>query len=181
MRLVFVALIAAAMAAPATASASHSGPGGERHDFAVGSAFNQFLVVLGEARLSFAAHSGPAGEDPTGHVRAKGDPFGLGDPFKIEGHVTCLRVEGNRAAIKYLFRHAEGSAEPFKGGGTQVFVEDNGEPRGGVSPDRSTFDPPQTAEGFEQLDPSRCDDPRSRLTYDQEVSGNVVVHDSDGA
>jgi hypothetical protein len=148
-------------------------------DEAVGSGSNQFLVVLGDARLSVSAHSSALGESPSGEVRAQGDPDGAGpmEPFKLEGEVTCLRVSGNRAAIKYRFKHAEGSAAPFEGGGVQIFLEDNGDPTGGEAVDRTTFDPPQSAPFFD-LDATRCDDPNARLSYDGIESGNFRVADA---
>ncbi len=171
-----IAILAAAL--PSFSSASHSDAGGARHDFATGSGSNQFAIVVGEARLSVAAQSAPDGTDPRGHVRAKGDPDGDGpaEPFKLEGEVTCLRVDGNRAAIKYRFKHADGSAEPFEGGGVQIFLEDNGEPKGGEAVDATAFDPPQPA-GVFQTNETLCDDPSSR-PYDQIESGNFVVHDA---
>jgi hypothetical protein len=157
------------------ASADLGGAGDE----ATGSGANQFLIAVGEARLSVSAHSGPLGESPSGAVRAQGEPDGAGptEPFKLEGEVTCLRVSGNRAAIKYAFQHAEGSAEPFQDGGVQIFLEDNGDPARGVAVDRSTFDPPQAAPAFD-LDASRCDDPGTRVGYDQIESGNFRVDDA---
>ena len=151
---------------------------GDASDEAVGSGSNQFLVVLGDARLSASAHSGPLGERPSGNVRAQGDPDGAGpmEPFKLEGEVTCLNVSGNRAAIKYRFRHAEGSAEPFQDGGVQIFIEDNGDPSGGEAVDATTFDPPQSPPFFD-LDAGRCDDPNARL-YDTIESGNFRVEDA---
>jgi hypothetical protein len=176
--LLFTLAVAAAVAAPAVSSASHGGSGGEKRDFAVGSASNQFLIAIGEARLSLAAHSDPLGARPTGHVVAKGDPDGDGpaEPFKLEGEVTCLRVEGNRAAIKYRFKRADGSAEPFEGGGVQIFLEDKGPPSGGEAVDGSAFDPPQPAGAF-QTNANVCNDPNLRL-YDEVESGNFVVHDA---
>lgn len=172
---------------PGPAVASHS-PGGDRsRDFAAGSASNQFLLVLGEARLSVAAQSDPNGASPRGHVIARGDPDGAGlmEPFLVEGGVTCVDVRSagpgtTRAAIKYRFERAEGSAEPFEGGGVQIFIEDNGEPQHGEPVDRAIFDPPETDEQFNQAgDPSRCDDPNSRAAaYDRIESGNYTVHDA---
>lgn len=152
---------------------------------ASGSGSNEFLIAVGEARLSVGAHSGPLGEDPTGHIRAKGDPDGPGpmEPFELEGEVTCMQVapkpggSGFRAAIKYRFKHAEGSAEPFDGGGVQIFIEDNGNPAGGQSVDRTTFDPPQPAGVFD-ANADQCDDPNSRFGYDEIESGNFVVRDA---
>lgn len=159
----------------ATAIAAASGP---PRDAAVGSGANEFAIVVGDSRLSVSAHSGPAGEGPTGHVRAKGDPDGDGpaEPFKLEGEVTCLRVSGNRAAIKYRFKHAEGSAAPFEGGGVQIFLEDKGVPRGGEAVDATAFDPPQVAGQF-QFTESECEDPDDRI-YDQIQSGNFTVRDA---
>jgi hypothetical protein len=163
---------------PTSALGSHSQGGGSQ-DFAVGSGSNQFLIVFGDAHLSVSAHSDPAGGHPSGHVRAKGDPDGDGpmEPFALEGEVTCLRVSGNRAAIKYRFKHAEGSAQPFQGGGVQIFIEDNGDPENGAPVDRTTFDPPQPA-GVYDAAASTCDDPNSRLGYDPIQSGDFGVHDA---
>lgn len=167
------AVVALTAAVPATSS-----DGRAPHDFVVGSASNQFLVVIGEARLSVSAHRDEHGR-PTGHVRAKGDPDGPGPlaPFTLEGEVTCLEVRGNRAAVKYRFKHADGSAAPFQGGGVQIFIEDNGPPKGGESRDKTAFDPPQPASVF-RLDESRCDDPNLRPAYDKIESGNFVVNDA---
>jgi hypothetical protein len=173
-----VVSVVAAMASPAPgvlADARAAQPG----DSAVGSGKNQFLIALGEAHLSVSAHSDAAGADPTGHVRATGDPDGSGplEPFRLEGEVTCLRVHDNRAAIKYRFKHAEGSAAPLEGGGVQIFLEDNGNPSGGEAVDRATFDPPQPAGAFEAA-ANQCNDPDSRTTYDKIESGNFVVRDA---
>lgn len=161
-----------------TVATAIAGATGSPRDSAVGSGANEFAVVVGDSRLSVSAHSGPSGERPTGHVRAKGDPDGDGpaEPFKLEGEVTCLRVSGNRAAIKYRFKHADGSAAPFEGGGVQIFLEDNGVPRGGQAVDATAFDPPQAAGEF-QLTENVCDDPNSRV-YDQIRSGNFTVRDA---
>jgi hypothetical protein len=160
-------------------AASGGAQGGQNEDSASGSGTNEFLVVLGEAHLSGAAHSGPGGEDPTGHIRAQGDPDGVGpmEPFQLEGEVTCLRVSDNRAAIKYRFKHATGSAAPFAGGGVEIFLEDNGDPSDGQAVDRTTFDPPQSAATYD-LAATQCDDPDSRFSYDQLDSGNFGVHDA---
>jgi hypothetical protein len=163
-----IALGVAALAVlPAFASASHSGKDGGPRDFAVGSAKNTFITGTPN-HLMVSAHGFEA--DVTGHVRAKGD---LGGEFKLEGEVTCLRVVGNRAALKYRFKHAEGSAEPFQDGGVQVFIEDN---RATGQPDRNTFDPPQPAGVFE-TNAHICSDP-NRTDYDPIDSGNYVVHDA---
>jgi hypothetical protein len=172
----FVAAVCA-VALPGVGLASHGG-GGPR-DLASGSGTNQFLFAIGDAHLSTSAHSDPLGADPTGHVRAQGDPDGEGpmEPFKLEGEVTCLEVSGNRAAVKYEFKHAQGSAAPFEGGGVQIFIEDNGTASEGQAVDRTTFDPPQQAGVFD-LTSSVCDNPNSRVLYDGIESGDFEVHDA---
>jgi hypothetical protein len=87
--------------------------------------------------------------------------------------VTCLEVDGNRAAIKYRFRTATGSAAPFQGGGVEVFVEDNGEPRGGQPVDANAFRTPEMAVAF-NAHATQCDDPNT-ATYDTVTSGNYTV------
>jgi hypothetical protein len=37
-----------------------------------------------------------------------------------------MRVEGNRASIKYRFKRASGPGAPQQDGGVQVHIEDNG-------------------------------------------------------
>jgi hypothetical protein len=154
-------------------AASGPGPG----DLATGSALNQFPspVGPGAARLDVAAHSGPSGLNPRGNVHAKGTTGAAMGEFEVQGPVTCLRVDGNRAAIKYRFKRATGSAAPFQGGGVEVFVEDNGEPRGGQPVDANAFRPPQPAGVFD-TNASQCDDPNT-ATYDTVTSGNYVVRD----
>jgi hypothetical protein len=150
-------------------------------DFAVGSAVNTFTPAGGPNHVSGAAHSDSLGADPTGHIRARGDLDGEGplEPFTFEGEVTCLRVEGNRAAIKYRFKHATGSGAPLEGGGVQIFAEDNGEPRRGQAVDAGAFDPPEPAGVFDAAGRDRmCSDPRLRQDYDPIDSGNLTVRDA---
>jgi hypothetical protein len=156
------------------AGASH-GPGDGPRIYGVGSGSNQFIFVVGESRLSIAAHLDELGR-PNGHATAQGEPDDAGpfESFFLEGEVTCINVVGNRAAIKYRFRHAEGSGEPFEGGGVQVFLEDNGDPRKGIAVDKSAFDDPQVA-GVFNLTATVCGNPTLKA-YDQLESGNFVVH-----
>lgn len=155
------------------AATAASGPG----DLASGSALNGFPTPAGPgaARLDIAAHSGPTGLVPRGNVHAKGSTGAPMGEFEVQGPVTCLRVDGNRAAIKYRFKRATGSAAPFQGGGVEVFVEDNGEPRAGQPVDANAFQPPQPAGVFE-ANATQCDDPNT-ATYDTVTSGNYTVRD----
>jgi hypothetical protein len=156
-----------------TAAAAGGGPG----DLATGSAVNQFPTAggPGSARLSVAAHSDAGGLDPRGNVHAIGTTGAPMGDFEVQGPVTCLRVDGNRAAIKYRFKRATGSAAPFQGGGVEVFVEDNGEPRRGQPVDANAFQPPQPAGAFD-ANANQCDDPNT-AAYDTVTSGNYVVRD----
>jgi hypothetical protein len=165
-----------------TAGALVAGMGGAAAagsgDLASGSALNQFPTPAGPGftRLSVAAHSNAGGLDPRGNVHAKGTTGTPMGAFEVHGPVTCLRVDGNRAAIKYRFSRATGSAAPFLGGGVEVFVEDNGEPRGGQPVDANAFRPPEPAAAFD-TNAAQCDDPNS-ATYDTVTSGNYVVRGS---
>ena len=155
--------------------------GGPARDKAVGAGENEFaLGVLGTAGFTLSAHSGPAGEDPSGYITAKGDPDGPGPaaPFTAQGPVTCLRVVGNRASVRWRFERATGSAAPFEGGGVQSFVEDNGPPRFGQPVDRAAIDPPVPAAVFE-AQAEQCDLP-DRPTKATLNRGNITVDDAAG-
>jgi hypothetical protein len=159
---------AAALAVATPAHAGHGG--GSPHDFAAGGGTNGFF------QLGLAARSAPDGSDPRGYVSARSRPNGgFPVPFRFGGEVTCLRVEGNRASIKYRFDHANNPA--LVGGGIQIFVEDNGEPRDGRTPDATAFRAPLTQPAFEASDPSRCEPP-SAAVYTTGEDGNFVVHDA---
>jgi hypothetical protein len=162
---------AAALALPAAAVASHGGNAGGPRDFTTGSAGNETPFP---SHIEFAAYDDPV----TGHFRARGDLDGDGpmEPFAFEGEITCVRVEGNRASLKYRFKHAEGSGAIFERGGVEVFIEDNGEPSDGESVDRSTFRFPESAATFNAT-ATFCEDPDLAL-YDPIESGNLTVHDA---
>jgi hypothetical protein len=162
----------------AAAAGDTSGHGGR--DSAVGGGTNEFAVVIGDARFGFAATSDPIGLGPAGHAASHGDPDGIGPmgAFTAEGAVTCLRVDGNRASFRWRFAQTTGSAAPFQGGGVQVFVQDNGEPRGGVPVDWAFLDAPQPAGVFE-LGAGNCTDPNLvGGDYARLESGNVTVQDA---
>jgi hypothetical protein len=152
--------------------------GGGARDFAVGAGSSEFAIgLVGEASFTLSATSAAEGSGPRGYVTTKGDPDGAGpmEPFTAKGHVTCLRVNGNRASIKWRFEEATGSAAPFAG--IQTFVEDNGPPRRGEPTDRAALDPPQAAATFEAT-ATQCDDPATRATYERLNRGNVTVNDA---
>lgn len=160
------------LALPGASGAAH-----RDKDVVTGVAKNTFPGG-GPSKLNADAFSGPTGANPGGQVRVRGDldgarPMG---PFRFFGKVTCLRVSGHRAAIKYRFDEAKGSGAPFEGGGVQVFIEDNGEGRHGKLVDASAFDPPQTKGEF-QATAGQCDNPDTRADYDPVDSGDYVVRD----
>jgi hypothetical protein len=179
-RVVLIATLVV-LALPATAEASHGDGGGSKHDFATGSFRNALPVTGGPLQGSFAAHSDPFGADVSGYFRGSGDvdgPAPLDSGFTVQGHMTCLEVEGNRAAFRYRFERNTGSTEPFEGGGIQIFVEDNGPPKGGTPLDAMAFDAPEPP-GLFDLHATLCDDPESRV-YDPIDAGDIVVHDAAG-
>jgi hypothetical protein len=85
-----------------------------------------------------AAHSGPLGEDPSGHVTVRASD---GDSMTFHGDVSqaCLIVVGNRAVAVGRLPEDEQFSTP--GFGTvefvAVLVEDNGHPVAGHAVDRA--------------------------------------------
>ncbi len=165
------AAITVALALPGASGASH------RHgDEVLGAARNTFPGG-GPNKLVVEAFSKASGAKPGGFTHAHGDFDGPGPmaPFQLRGEVTCLRVVGNRAALKYRFTTARGGFAAFKGGGVEVFVEDNGKPSHGKAVDRNAFDPPQVKGEFQATE-TQCDDP-TVADYDPVDSGDYVVRD----
>ena len=177
--LAMMAVVALLTAAPA--AASHGGGSGGR-DFAAGSAKNLFAEVTPyPAHLRVSAHAFddelPALPGLFGATRISGHVVGSGalpnGEFKTTGEVTCLKVVGNRATIKYRFARTAGEGAPSAGWGVQVFVEDNGS---GATPDGNATDAPLPPELFEPA-ADQCELPRG--PYNPVDSGNYVVHDAD--
>jgi hypothetical protein len=164
--------LAAAVAVPAGAD-KPDGAATRAKDQVVGSAVNGYPSPAGpgEARLTVSARGRAL--DPKGFVRAEGTTGAPSGEFKVSGEVTCLRVEGNMASIKYRFDRASGSAAPFEGGGVEVFVRDNGQPRGGQPVDENAFNPPQPKGAFDAT-AAVCDDPASG-SYSRVRSGDYKV------
>jgi hypothetical protein len=87
----WVVLIAAALAAPAAATAG-SAPG---FDTATATGGNLVTDDFSASDIEVDAHSGPAGEDPGGSVS-----FSLlGGTYQVSGPVNCLDVSGNTAVM----------------------------------------------------------------------------------
>jgi hypothetical protein len=173
--LTVVAVSVGGLSAIFGSGAANAGQHDRDADSVSGSAVNEFPTPAGpgSARVTADVSSRPAGQRPRGFVEATGNADGTdATSFFVRGEVTCLRVSGRRAAIKYRFRRAAGTAEPFKGGGVQIFIEDNGstldEPV-----DATANDPPQPAGAFD-TNAATCDDPDTR-TYDRVKSGDYTV------
>ena len=122
---VATALAAAAGGMATAADGPGPGNGSPPFPFAVGA--GTVVTPFGEEHITLSAHLGPNG--PSGHYTLR---FENGE--HAEGDVTCMIVNGNRAAAGGPLR------EPIMVGGVLienagVFVEDNGE--GGAVPDRA--------------------------------------------
>jgi hypothetical protein len=77
--------------------------------------------------FDLSARSGANGQNPSGYVRDAG-ANGLG--YDVSGHVTCLAVDGNTAAIGFEIDHSVANPGAV-GGGMILYVRDGGPPRGG--------------------------------------------------
>lgn len=160
-----------------TAAAHRSGSGSHRERASVvGSAVNGFPAPLGpgSARLSVSASGGPSGS--RGFVEATGTSGLPMSEFSVAGPVTCLLVTGNEAAIKYRFTSATGAAATamLKGGGVEVFIQDNGKPRQGQPVDQNAFGAPMPKAAFDASNPSHCDPP-STGAYSRVRSGDYTI------
>ena len=139
--------------------------------------------VAGSGTGHFAETGGPfsltvngRGEGPA----AKGYVHGSGvyvDAFEVEGPITCMRVEGNRASIKYRFKRASGPGAPPQDGGVQVYIEDNGKPVNGQPVDRAATEPPQPPGAFDAA-AGVCTDPRLNPAWTPLESGDFTVRDA---
>jgi hypothetical protein len=157
-------------------------PAAAAGDSVTGSARNHFADLPAyPVSLSVSAHGFDSGlptlDGLLGARDVRGNVTGAGTlpngDFVTKGEVTCLRVVGNRATIKYRFTHTEGEGAPSEGWGVQVFIEDNGPPGHGV-PDANATDLPMPAQLFDpQADV--CELPRG--PFNPVDDGNYVVRD----
>jgi hypothetical protein len=122
-------------------------------DFTFGAGTAAFPPVVQVSMFRFAAASGPGGENPSGFADAT-SVFGE----RFAGPVTCLRVEGRRAAFE---------VDSTVGRDAVFFVGDFGP--AGVG-DEFNFDPIGQAD-------ATCPDPGSR--EQSLVSGDIVVGDNE--
>jgi hypothetical protein len=171
---VAASLLAMLLAAGASASHDPSGaPFGE--DFAVGSYLNDSGSVRVE--FNFSAHSGPAGESPSGsfllEIEFRDPP--APETIRVEGTVTCLRVDGRRASL--------GLSLTSPAGRIAALVTVSDEP--GLSPGAQGPDSLSVkyldgllgpADCPAPVDPFSVPDADIRLTTDE--TGGITVHDA---
>jgi hypothetical protein len=164
------------------------------------------LIVVAACAALFIAVRPSAGAAPqssvsgsgTGHFAETGGPFSLSvngrgegplaqgyvrgsgvyiDYFEVEGPITCMRVEGNRASVKYRFKRASGPGAPPQDGGVQVYIEDNGKATGAQPVDRVASEPPQPPGVFDAA-AGVCTDPRLNPDWTPLESGDFDVRDA---
>ena len=135
-----------------------------------------FIVGALPAAVFIAVFSsaGTASGAPLSSVRGSGSYV---DAFEVEGPITCMRVEGNRASIKYRFKRASGPGAPPQGGGVQVYIEDNGKATGGQPVDRVATEPPQPPGAFDAA-ATLCTDPRLNPAWTPLESGEFDIFDA---
>jgi hypothetical protein len=138
-------------------------------DSTTGNGDNTFIGTGGPVQLAVSAHG--TGTAVKGNVESSGN-LGIGD-FWQAGPVTCQRVVGNEAAIKYRVDHATGSGAPPLGTVVEVFIQDNGPPGHGVPDANATREPEFPPLG--QLDAGNCDDPSLQPEWNPIDTGNYVV------
>jgi hypothetical protein len=100
-----------------------------------------------------------------------------GEGVLAQGWVRGMRVEGNRASIKYRFKRASGPGAPPQNGGVQVYIEDNGKPQSGQPVDRVATEPPQPPATFDAA-ASICTDPTLNPAWNRIESGDYTVRDA---
>ena len=146
----------------------------QNHDSVQGA--GQILTAPGDGsipnnRIAVTAKSGPSGERPRGMVSFKA----LADQPAFRGPVICLRVEGNKATILFALEKTKDAPPRFENGGGLVFIEDNGNPVGGVPVDRQrNFR--LTESQFEDQKAQGC--PAFQEPMRPLVHGNLVVRDA---
>ncbi len=146
--------------------------GGASQSSVVGTGTGHFQETGGPFSLSVNGR----GEGPLAQGHARGSGVYV-DYFEVDGPITCMRVEGNRASIKYRFKRASGPGAPPQGGGVQVYIEDNDRPQSGQAVDRVATEPPQPPGAFDAA-AGVCTDPALNPVWTPLESGDFVVRDA---
>jgi len=167
--LLALTLLLGALALPATtwAGASNSNAPG---DFVVGGGENNPPEPAPVNHFAVNGHSDSDGSNPFGEAHFIDT---VNKPVRrFNGEVVCVNVNGNRATIVFQFRNTLNQPAPLQDGWDIMFVEDNGDPVGGQSPDFVANDlHPST-------DPvADCRTAPFRRAANPLTSGNVQVHD----
>ena len=89
------------------------------------------------------------------------------------GGVKCMTVTGNRAIVVFTITHTKNEPANFLGGWDIMYIEDNGPPSHGVSPDYVAND--LHVNGDPVAD---CNTATFRKAVNPLQKGDVVVHDA---
>ena len=130
-------------------------------DFAAGG--GKYVAGAEEIEFSFAARSGPLGEDPSGFIflQEKGH-------FLLQADVFCLSVSGNLATLAGRITRNEGAFN--QPGFEELVLKVNDNNKGLGVPDKAAHI--VTAQGLGQAD---C---YPETVVPPVVHGNIVVHDA---
>ena len=175
-RVALILAVALAIASPAAAAKNRDSVSGSAHNMLA--ELSPYRADLQLTARGFDAELPTlAGFFTTDSL--KGNAVGPGElpngAFQVEGPVSCIKVVGNRATVKYRFAQTSGPGAPPVGWGVQVFVEDSGDES---VPDGNATDAPLPPELFDpQAD--QCELPRG--PYNPVDSGDYVVRDGDAA
>jgi hypothetical protein len=167
MSVLAVAIASLALAASASAGATNSN---SPNDFVVGGGQNNPPEPSPINHFAVNGKSDSDGSNPFGEAHFTATVV---DPNKkFQGDVVCLNVVGNRAIVVFTFTHTKNQPPAFQDGWDIMYVEDNGEPNGGQSPDFVANDlHPST-------DPvADCHTAIFRRALNPLSSGNIQVHD----
>lgn len=110
-------------------------------------------------RALVAAPQSTVSGSGSGHFLETNGPFFL----SLERPITCMRVEGNLASVKYRFKRASGPGAPPQ--------------RGGQSVDRVATEPPQPPGAFDAA-AGVCTDPHLNPAWTPLESGDFDVFDA---
>jgi hypothetical protein len=164
-------VLALAVGSLALASSASAGAGNSNapKDFVSGGGQNNPPSGFPINHFAVNGQSDADGSNPSGQAHFV-DTFA--DPNKgFFGDVTCLNVVGNRAIVVFRIDHVKNNPA-LDGGWDIMYIEDNGEPNGGQSPD-------YVANGLHRpSDPvADCHTAVFVRAVNPLSSGNIQVHD----
>jgi hypothetical protein len=139
------------------------------YDFAVGAGDRGTPAGLFVHHFALSAHDGPNG--PSGSYISRSD---VNPAFSLNGRVTCLFVDGNRAVVGGEITKR---FDPLQQNGFMVAFEDNGPPVGGVTTDRISLIDFQLPTVPTQAD-CAAGAAGFFLLFRPMLSGNVTIYDA---